>query len=298
MNILENIILAPYTVFKIGGPARYFCEVVNTDELTSVLDFANARKIPFVVFGAGSNILVSDNGYSGLVIRIQFREIEKLDNHILYCGAGASTATVVNTAAQNNLTGFEWAIGIPGTIGGSVFGNAGCFGGEIQDIIKNVDVLEIPISKPQFQIRKFSNNDCQFSYRDSIFKRHQEWIIVGATLKLMRGNAEDSRKKILEYTKQRTATQDIGSQCAGCIFKNLQIDTPGAAMAVSSGRLIDEAGLKGVCIGGAEVSRKHANYIINTGGATAADVRALISLIKEKVRAIHGVELEEEIRYI
>ena len=285
MEIREHVLLAPYTVFKIGGPARYFCEVATVEELQEAFSWASGKSLPYVVLGAGSNVLVSDTGFSGLAIRMALREIRKEKEHDIYFGAGVSMASAVSVSIAEGRSGFEWGVGIPGTIGGSVYGNAGCFGGEMKDVVESVEVFDSQTAKNY----KLSTINCEFGYRNSIFKKHPEWIIVGASLQLVAGDSTLSRQKVLEYTKKRTASQDIGTQCAGCIFKN---------PAHPAGYLIDTAGLKGARVGAAMVSNRHANYIINTGGATARDVRALIGTIKEKVKQIHGVELEEEIRYI
>ncbi len=286
MNIQENIMLSPKTVFKIGGPARYFCEVTNSEDLSQAITWAHDHHVKFFILGAGSNVLVSDDGFAGLAIKMNMRGIEIVGS-TLVAGAGVSMALATNHALQNNLSGFEWAIGIPGTIGGSVFGNAGCFGSEMKDVVQTVEVFDADSGR-QFPLHVA---DCNFRYRHSIFKENSSWIILGATLRLSPGKSEESRAKVLEYTKKRAASQDIGAQCAGCIFKNI-------SPYVSAGKLIDSTGLKNLTVGGATVSPKHANYIVNNGKATAHDVRALIKLIKEKVKEKQDVELEEEIRYI
>ena len=319
INIHECVSLKPYTVFKIGGPARYFCEIQNAEALQEAVRWAKAHTTPFVVLGSGSNVLVSDNGYPGLVIRLLMRDTEKISDEVLYVAAGASMATVAHFATTCGLGGFEWAIGIPGTIGGSIVGNAGCYGSEMKDVVQTITILECPIFNFQFSINESisndlnienslkiengklnihetNNKDCNFSYRHSIFKDHPERIIIGAELKLFPRDSAESTALVREYSTKRTITQDIGSPCAGCIFKNPKNDKPG--LSISAGQLIDAAGLKGMRVGGAMVSLKHGNFIINTGNATARDVKELISIIKSKVKSAHGVELEEEIRYI
>ncbi|MDP2669435.1 MAG: FAD-binding protein [bacterium] len=342
VNIKENIAIAPYTVFKIGGPADYFCEVKNTEELKEALNWAGEKKAPFFILGAGSNLLVSDEGFRGLVIKMNLQELalRKSDfpgkSDFLSVGAGVSMARAVNFAIENGLGGFEWGIGVPGSIGGSVFGNAGCYGSEMKDVVEKIEILSSPsaqhfadhayspagellfsrrraakgsakyLPSEEFKIIQFSNKDCDFSYRHSIFKKHPEWIILGATLKLVPSNPNESRAKVLEYSKKRITeeaqasgnkgAQEIGAKCAGCIFKNF---TPiGASGPVSAGFLIDTVGLKGKTIGGAKVSEKHANFIINTGDATAADIKNLIKLIKSEVQKKYGIDLETEIRFL
>ena len=290
-EIKENILLAPYTVFKIGGPARFFCEVKDKEDLAEAFLLAKEKSLPVFVLGAGSNVLVSDEGFAGLVIKINFGGLNVVPTQgrdggsKIVASAGVSMARAVNFAAENNLGGFEWGVGIPGTIGGSVFGNAGCYGWEIKDVVDSVEIFDGE------SFKNLRNSECRFTYRDSIFKKHPDWIIFGATLKLAPAGPKESRAKILEYSKKRAVSQNIGSECAGCIFKNPKPD-------MAAGFLIDAAGLRGKQFGKAMVSKKHANFIINTGGATARDVRALIGLVKAEVQKKHGVLLEEEIRII
>lgn len=286
MQIQENIALAPYTVFKIGGPARYFTEAQNSDEIYQAIVWAKDFHVPIFILGAGSNVLVSDDGFPGLVVKMNILDTHT-DGYTMTVGAGISMAQSVNFSVQSHLGGFEWGVGIPGTIGGSIFGNAGCFGGEMKDVVADVEVF----NTNTLAVEHLDNAMCNFIYRHSVFKGRSELIILSATLRLLPGNADSSRVQIVEYTKKRISAQDIGSKCAGCIFKNASVDCP-------AGYLIDTAGLKGFMIGDAMVSRKHANYIINMGNATAHDIKKLISLIKEKVKDIHGIILEEEVRYL
>lgn len=286
MRIQEHIPLAPLTVFKIGGSARYFCEATTADEVREAVSFAHAHAVPFVVLGAGSNVLVADEGYPGLVIKMQMRNVSVKENTVT-AGAGASMAQAVIASVGAGLTGFEWAIGVPGTIGGSVVGNAGCFGGEMKDVVDAVEVLDTESG----MIKTLKNSECHFAYRESRFKKEPQNIILSATFLLTPGDKKESSARILEYTKKRTSSQDIGSQCAGCIFKNPSQTLP-------AGRLIDEAGLKGTSVGQAYVSERHGNYIINRGGAKAADVEVLIKEIKEKIKKHFSIDLHEEMRRI
>lgn len=291
VTIRENVPLAPYTYFKIGGPARFFAEARSEEELEWALDFARQQGVPFWILGGGSNILIADEGLPGLVVLVRIGGIEFMSlpagqagSNLVRVGAGVTMARAVAASVEHELTGFEWAIGIPGTIGGSVRGNAGCFGGEIKDVVESIEVLEIPNSK--FQI---PNLKCQFAYRESIFKHDLSLIILSATLKLKKGNPEESRKLIAKYAKERTQKQDIGEKCAGCIFKNFSPEKP-------AGLLIDTAGCKGMRVGNAMVSEKHANYFVNCGGASAEDVLVLADQVKKRVREIYGIALEEEIQ--
>lgn len=241
-EIKGNVILAPYTIYKIGGQARFFAEVKNSGELEEVLQFGREQDIRFFILGAGSNVLVSDKGFDGLVIRIAGGEV-RADGELLIVDAGVMMARAVAESARAGLAGFEWGIGIPGSIGGSVRGNAGCFGGQMRDIVEAVRVMDT--SKSDFlgksDLLTFNNSECEFSYRDSIFKRHPEWIILSATLRLQRGNLEEIQKEIARIVSERSTKQDIGTKSCGCIFKNipwapLEVSRPSAAAVVPSGQ--------------------------------------------------------------
>ena len=292
VTIRENVSLAPYTYFKIGGPARFFTEAHSEEELREALTFAKEKSVPFWILGGGSNVLIADEGLPGLAIRMLFDGIEFTRLNLVRVGAGVTMARAVAASVEAGLAGFEWAIGIPGTIGGSVRGNAGCFGGEMKDVIEGVEVLQTTNDKLQMTNKfQISNVNCRFSYRESEFKRDPSLTILSATLKLQKGNPEESRKLIAQYARERAVKQDIGMQCAGCMFKNPFPDKP-------AGMLIDTAGCKGMRVGNAIVSEKHANYFVNRGGASANEVRALTAMIKKRVRDAHDIELEEEIQYL
>lgn len=309
-SIKENVSLAPYTVYKIGGRARFFVEAKNSNEIEKAVVFASKNKIPFFVIGAGSNVLVSDNGFEGLIIRLSGGNI-KIKGTELIIGAGVMMARAVSEAAGAGLTGLEWGIGVPGTIGGSIRGNAGCFGSEIKDIVKSAEFLD----SGNLSILKFDNKDCKFSYRDSIFKKNPEWIILSSSLKLKKGNKGQIQNKIKDISKERAGKQNIGSQCCGCIFKNVSWERrdinknkllarfPDLAAFqnlpnIPSSFLIDQTGLKKKKIGKVYVSDKHANFFINSGGARAEEVIMLIGLVKDNVYRKFGIQLEEEIQYI
>lgn len=291
MKIEENIPLFRFTCFKIGGPARYFVRVGNEKELSDAVNFAHKEDVPFFILSGGTNILVSDDGFNGVVIKTDFNELRFEGNNV-YLGAGVQMSRVVHETVKKDLGGFEWAIGIPGTVGGSVRGNAGCFGGDMSDVIKGVYVFDSNSNAKKV----FSNAECEFDYRESIFKNHQELIILGADITLTAGTKDGGAELVREYMKRRISEQDIGEKCAGCIFKNpVSRDTKER---ISAGHLIDTAGLKGKKIGGAMVSKRHANFFINTGGATAADIITLINYVKKEVLRTHGAELHEEIQYL
>ena len=322
LNIQKNITLAGHTVFKIGGPAKYFCETASAGELAEAVLWARKKVTPFFILGAGSNVLVLDKGFDGLIIKNRANNISLTTPGVvsaesdfaspkLYAEAGAQMAKVVVESVKSGLAGFEWAIGIPGTIGGSVRGNAGCFGSEIKDVIEKVSIFNSQFSKRE----ELTNQQRQFGYRDSIFKHNPDLIILSATLKLQTGDSKKSQSLIAEYAKKRAESQDVGQKCAGCIFKNVEWSRKDLSKAklltkfpelkqfsnqssIPAGFLIDFLGLKNSKVGGAEISAKHANYFINTGGAVAEDVLTLAAMAKEKVQDHYGIFLEPEIQLI
>jgi len=253
-NFKKNVLLAPYTTFRIGGPAEYFFIAKNNQDLIEAVDFVKEKNLPFFILGGGSNLLVSDKGFNGLVIKTENKNYSIKGNRII-SEAGVRLSDIVRFSIENNLTGLEWAIGIPGTIGGAVKINASCFGGEMKSLIRKTEKLDN--------------------------------IILSIELELKKGNQEESRRIIREIAKKRKQNQPIGQLCAGCIFKN----PPGQF----AGQLIDRAGLKGKKIGGAMISEKHANFIINSSDAKAKNVIALIDLIKKTIKEKYRVDLEEEI---
>ncbi|PKL72287.1 UDP-N-acetylenolpyruvoylglucosamine reductase [Candidatus Kuenenbacteria bacterium HGW-Kuenenbacteria-1] len=308
-DIQKNISLASYTTFKIGGTAKYFYLAKNTKDLIKIIEATKQEKIPFFVLGGGSNILVKDQGFDGLAIKIQSSKF-KIQNcnskFKIICDSGTLLGKLVQETSKKGIGGLEWFIGIPGTIGGAVYGNAGWPKDKknIGDFVKNVTILK---NGAQFTI---SNLKCQFGYRDSIFK-HNNNVILSVELQLPKGDSLEIKKRMREILLTRITNTSQGNS-AGCIFKNIKLGTLNKKLFekypklknvvknnfISAGYLIDQCGLKGKKIGKAIVSEKHANFIINTGQAKAEDVVMLISLIKQKVRDKFNVQLQEEIQYI
>ncbi|MFH1656896.1 MAG: UDP-N-acetylmuramate dehydrogenase [bacterium] len=285
-DIKQNICLAQYAAFKIGGRARYFFIAKTKEDIVRAIRVAKECGLPFFIFGGASNLLFADSDYEGLVIKISNQKLEDKDSTRPECGAGVILSELVNFASRNDLTGLEWAIGIPGTVGGAIRGNAGAFKSSLSEIVTEVEIYDT--SKDR--IKTFSYRDCQFAYRDSIFKKNPKLIILAAKFKLKKGKAAEIKKKAGEYLGHRQKTQPVGLPSAGSVFKNPD--------GVSAGCLIEKCGLKERKIGGAEVSAKHANFIVNSGGATAADVKKLMILIKQEVKKKWKIELEEEIQVI
>ena len=320
INIRENIPLASLTTFKIGGLARYFIEVKSAQDLEDALVFARDNELKIVILGGGSNIVVSDRGFDGLVIVMKNVECEIADETIV-CGAGLSLANLVRIAAQNGLSGLEWAVGIPGTVGGAVRGNAGAYGGSISDTIISVEILDmgkIPNIKLQIPNKLQNPNSknqnqidcCEFGYRTSIFKKNPNLVIISAKLKLQKGDREEIREKMNKIIKER-AGKVVKGLSAGSFFMNpvvtderlrrefaLDAGVESKSETLPAGWIIEHAGLRGKKIGGAMVSEQHGNFIINTGNATAEDIVMLASIIKQRVRKEYNVQLMEEVCYV
>ena len=326
VNIQKNIQLAQYTTFKIGGPAKFFCEARNENELEEAIKYARDNKLAAFVMGGGSNILVNDDGFNGLVVRMvsqskgnQPMVKMRMENgsFFLECWAGESLGSLIKLTAEGSLAGLEWAAGIPGTIGGAVRGNAGAFGGQMADSVANVKFLNVPNSpvpvstQDKFQIAEYGTKDCQFSYRDSIFKQKENLVIVSVVLKLAKGDKNEIEGIVKEVIKKRAEKQPRLSFSPGSYFKNPIVDDPGLIARfeqdtglkckdnkLPAGWLITEVGLRGKKIGNIQVSGEHGNFLINLGGGKATDVVMLSSLIKQKIRDELGVQLQEEVKYV
>ena len=307
MKIRENIELKEKTAFRIGGRADYFVEVESKEEVIKAVEFAREKKLEIFVLAGGSNVLISDEGFRGLVIKIVNSGIIVRDNKIV-CDAGLALSKLVYFSAEKDLTGLEWAAGIPGTVGGAIRGNAGAFGGEIKDSLEEVEILDL--SDSELKTRKIKKDKLEFGYRESLIKRNKQLIILSAVFNLKTGDREVSKFLIAENIKKRTAKQPKGFS-AGSFFKNpivsdekiiekfehdKEIKMRGDKLPV--GWFIEDLGLKGKKIGGAEVSEKHANFIVNTGEARAEDVIILSSFLKQKVRDTFGIQLEEEVERV
>lgn len=341
LNIQQNVPLAPLTTFRVGGPAKYFCEVSNEKELREALEYAEGNKLAVFVMGGGSNILVSDNGFDGLVIklRVESKKIKVANQNsklTVECWAGDSLASLVNFCRDNNLTGLEWAAGIPGSIGGAVRGNAGAYGNEIKDNIDYVAVLDLSDRLAYFdgktqnskifakgesasgrktqncnsELKNFTKDDCKFSYRNSIFKQNPNLIIVSGVLRLEKGDKVEIENKMKEIIAKRTE-KIPKDPSPGSFFKNPVVEDEKLIgkfehdtgcqcrdSKIPAGWLIDEVGLRGKSVGGAAVSDKHGNFVINRDSAKAEDIIMLASMIKMKVRDQLGVQLVEEIQYV
>ena len=286
-----------HTHYRIGGPAKLFFQPETIADLKSLVSSLKKNKIPFFVIGAGSNILVSDKGIGGAVIHLNspdFRKISVKDNYI-ESGSGAFLGSLLVLARDNTLTGAEFLTGIPGTVGGALMMNAGAWGHSIGELVEKVDLLD-------YNGRRivFSKNDLSFSYRKSGLEKY---IILSAKFKLVKGNRKLIAQRIQDYQKRKMKAQDFSRPSCGCVFKNPTF-APGAnrncagvpSWEISAGKLIDSCGLKGRKSGGAVVSLKHGNFILNQDGARAADVLKLISLIKKEVKKKFNINLQPEVK--
>ncbi len=281
----ENVLLTDLTTFKIGGLVKYFFQAKSEKELIKALRKAKKEKLPFYILGNGSNVLFSDKGFQGLIIQNKIQETN-IRNEKIICSSGILLSLLAKKAKDNNLSGLEWLKNIPGTIGGAVYINASAFSFSISDIVEKVRVL----NSKNLKIKTFKNKDLKFSKKNSIFQKNKNLIILSVELKLKKEKKSVIKKKEKEYFLYRKKTQPLKYPSAGCIFKN--------PYKKSAGLLIDQAGLKGKIIGGAQISKIHANYIINFKKARSDDVLKLIKLIKEKVKSKFNVNLKEEIEII
>ena len=284
MKIQENVSLKKYTTFRIGGPAKYFFTAHTKFSLLEAVQEAFKRRLPFFILGKGSNLLVSDQGFRGLVINVKCQKLSVKNNKIS-AEAGVSLGQLASSSLENSLSGAEWVVGIPGTIGGAIFGNAGAFGKSMKDIVDSVEVLD---TKKNI-VRKIKNKACRFGYRQSFFKKNRHLIIISCELKLKKRDRHDIKKEMKGYLDYR-ATHHPKNPSAGSIFTNPK--------GYSARELIDICGLKGKKIGGAQISNTHSNFIINSGNAKARDVWSLVQLVKKTVNKKFKVKLEEEINFL
>ncbi|MGN0940319.1 MAG: UDP-N-acetylmuramate dehydrogenase [Selenomonadaceae bacterium] len=284
-NIMIDEPMKSHTTFRIGGPADIFVMPSSAEELSRVIASLSSLDVPVTVIGNGSNLLVGDHGVRGVVIGIgSTLSYIRQDGNTLTVGAGTILGALSKYAAEHSLTGLEFAVGIPGSVGGAAFMNAGAYDGEMKNVITGVSSID-----ESGKIHKYSADKIGLGYRMSIFQSNGE-IITEVTVELKAGDASLIKGKMAEFTKRRTTKQPLEYPSAGSTFKRPK--------GYFAGTLIDETGLKGLSVGGAQVSTKHAGFIVNTGGATAADVLALIEEVKRRVMEKHGVALEPEVRII
>jgi UDP-N-acetylmuramate dehydrogenase len=281
-NVRRKEPLSRHTSFKIGGPAEFFIEPRDIADLKLLLDLVKRYKISVSAIGSGSNILANDRGRKGVVFRLASPVFKTMSFKGGYCeaGAGVLLGQLLRGCQRRGLSGLEFLTGIPGTVAGAVAMNAGAQGKSISDVLIYVNVMD-----KNGTIKILSRKEVRFGYRTSGLTRY---IIISALFELTRNQKENINKRIKQYSAYRKLTQDYTHPSAGCVFKNPQ--------GYSAGKLIDLCGLKGKRVGGASVSRKHANFILNTGGARAGDVLKLMACIRKKVKKTHQVNLVPEIK--
>lgn len=277
--------MSKHTTFRIGGPADFYLCPHSTKEVQQTVQICKEENLPYFILGNGSNLLVSDKGYRGVIIQLwkNFSDISVKDCCIT-AKAGALLSKVAAEALEEGLTGMEFASGIPGTIGGAVFMNAGAYGGEMKDIIKEVKVLD-----DQGEVRVLSNEEMKLGYRTSIVKE-KGYTVLSAVLQLKKGDVSVIRETMEDLKNRRTSKQPLDMPSAGSTFKRPE--------GYFAGKLIMDSGLRGFSVGGAQVSEKHCGFVVNKGGATAEDVTALIREVQTRVKEKFGVELETEVRFL
>jgi UDP-N-acetylmuramate dehydrogenase len=284
--VSENEPLASRTSFGIGGPADFFVELGRPKAIEELIGGCVERGIPYLLLGAGTNLLIADAGIDGLVVRVVNRDHE-VEGRVVRAGAGLKMMRLARIVADAGLRGFEFAIGVPGTVGGAVYQNAGCWGKELRDVLVGVDGFV-----PGAGATTWKPADLKFGYRTSALREGalKGGFVVGATIQLERGDGEEAKALMAKLTRERNETQPIKTKNCGSVFKN----PPGD----SAGRLVQAAGLKGAREGNAVVSPMHGNFIVNEGGATAADVKRLIERIQAEVRRRFNIELESEVEMV
>ena len=284
-KVLVNEPMASHTTFRIGGPADYFVLPETVEELAGILKLCKEENVPYFILGNGSNLLVGDKGFRGVVVQL-YKNFDDMtiEGTTVTAKAGAMLVRVAKESGKAGLTGLEFASGIPGTIGGAMVMNAGAYGGEMKDVVTSVTILT-----KDGEIKKLSGEEMNFRYRGSVVE-NEGYIVLEAVMELKEGNLEEIQARMAELTLQRKTKQPIEFPSAGSTFKRPE--------GYFAGKLIQDAGLRGFKVGGAQVSEKHCGFVINAGGATAADVMQLMKDVSDKVNAEFGVALEPEVKRI
>lgn len=285
IRVFRDEPMSHHTTFRIGGPADVFLSCTSGAPLDEIIPRVRASGLPVYVIGRGSNLLVPDQGVRGVVLCTTGMHDVTVNGETIVAEAGASLAAIASTALRAGLTGIEFAAGIPGTLGGAVFMNAGAYGGQMADRILRTRYLDA-----DGMLGVIEGAAHEFGYRESVFKRHPDWMILSSELQLHRGRADEIREKMEDFAERRRQKQPLEYPSAGSTFKRPE--------GYFAGKLIQDCGLMGTAVGGAQVSEKHAGFLINRGEATCADMRALIALVQDTVRRETGVSLECEVRLL
>jgi UDP-N-acetylmuramate dehydrogenase len=280
--------LSRFTTFKTGGPARYFFKVKSAESASNSIKTARQLQIPFFLVGGGSNLLISDLGFEGLILKVDVKGLKLIDSTEILSGAGEDLMSLVDFSADNSLTGLEFASGIFGSVGGAIYGNAGAYGGEIGNIVKEITLVE-----QDGNIKKVDAKYCEFEYRGSLLKQTKE-VVIDTLFELSQGEKTEIKANISEILAIREKKHPVGGNSAGSFFKNIP-DPKEKHGKLPAGKLLEEVGCKGLKVGGAQVFEKHANIIVNAGGATSSDIRKLADIMKQRVSEKFGIILEEEV---
>ncbi len=306
-GIQKKVLLKDYATYKIGGPAKYFFIARTKDDLIAAVKAAKKSKLPVFILGGGSNLLISEKGFKGLVIKIDISGI-KFQGNKAVAGAGAGLTKLAYLSGDNGLSGLEWSAGVPGTLGGAIYGNAQAFGTKICDTIERIEAINLKT----LELKSFTKKQCQFSLKNSIFKKNKNWVIVSADLIFQNKAIKEIKNKINEFLEYRKTRHPIDFPSAGSTFVNPELKIKNKKLlekfpelneynkkgVIPSGFLIAKSGLAGKKMGKAQISEKHSNFIINLGGAKAKDVLSLMNLAKEKVKKNFGITLETEVQLV
>ena len=284
-DITIDELMKKHTSFRVGGPADIYIKPRTEEQISQIVKYLRSENVNYIVIGNGSNLLVKDGGIRGVVIEIgkNFSEF-KIEGNTVTLQSGVMLSFVGKAVLRESLTGFEFAAGIPGTIGGALAMNAGAYGGEMKDIVKSVKLMDT-----DGNIGKFTNEQMEFEYRKSILTR-KDYIVLSATIELQNGIEEEIRATMREYTQKRVSTQPLNKPSAGSTFKRPE--------GLIAAKLIDDCGLKGLTLRGAQVSDKHCGFVVNLGDATAKDLLNLMNIVKTTVKMKFGVMLEEEVKIL
>ena len=286
ISVEENVPMAQHTSFRAGGNAAMMVTPADAEELKTVLAVIEEAGCPHMVLGNGSNILVKDSGYDGVIVKIgEGFDYVRQEGQTLICGSGTLMSVVAKASVAGSLTGFEFASGIPGTVGGAVFMNAGAYDGEIAEILKRAKI----VSKDGRREFYMTAEELQMGYRHTVLHETQD-VVTEVELELEKGSTDEIKRKIADFTERRNSKQPVNFPSAGSFFKR--------PTGYFAGKLIQDAGLKGLTVGGAQVSELHSGFIINRGGATAADILQLMEIVQARVFDEFGVKLETEVRII
>lgn len=281
-DIRQNVPLKDHTTFKVGGPADIFIETGCEADIVNAFEIINDEKIPYLIMGNGSNLLITDKGFRGAVVSLKQPDFINIEGNIVEAGAGALLSSAAAAAARNSLTGLEFAGGIPGSVGGAVYMNAGAYGGEMARVLKSVKAV-----MPDGEIKTFDRDQLCMGYRHSVFTDNKA-VIISAVMELEQGDKSQIDSLMKELSRKRSEKQPLNYPSAGSTFKRPE--------GYFAAKLIEDAGLKGLRAGGAQVSEKHSGFIVNAGGATASDILDLINIVRLRVKDEFGVELETEVK--